>query len=128
MCIRCATAGDGVGGGVDVLGVGADRAVWRGLPHSGCGRGRLGSTNWDRTGLSGSALAEVMAATAAGDYPAAERAWERYAPMAAVGPEADAFVHAMLGLVQLARGALSAACVAFRDSISAMSHGFPRAG
>jgi DNA-binding CsgD family transcriptional regulator len=73
----------------------------------------------------GLALAEVMAATAAGDYSAAERVWERYAPMATVGPEADAFVHAMLGLVQLARGALSAACVAFRDSISAMSHGFP---
>jgi ATP/maltotriose-dependent transcriptional regulator MalT len=73
----------------------------------------------------GLALAEVMAATAAGDYSAAERVWERYAPMATVGPEADAFVHAMLGLVQLARGALSAACVAFRDSMSAMSHGFP---
>jgi DNA-binding CsgD family transcriptional regulator len=73
----------------------------------------------------GLALAEVLAATAAGDYSAAERVWERYAPMATVAPEADAFVHAMLGLVQLARGALSAACVAFRDSISAMSHGFP---
>jgi DNA-binding CsgD family transcriptional regulator len=70
-------------------------------------------------------LAEVMALTAAGDYSAAERVWERYSPMATVGPEADAFVHAMLGLVQLARGALSAACVSFRDSISAMSHGFP---
>ena len=73
----------------------------------------------------GLALAEVMAATAAGDYSAAERVWERYAPMATVGPEADAFVYAMLGLGELARGALSAACGAFRDSISAMSHGFP---
>jgi DNA-binding CsgD family transcriptional regulator len=73
----------------------------------------------------GLALAEVMAATAAGDYSAAERVWERYAPMVTEGPEADAFVHAMRGLVELARGALSAACVAFRDSISAMSHGFP---
>jgi ATP/maltotriose-dependent transcriptional regulator MalT len=73
----------------------------------------------------GLALAEVMAATVAGDFPAAERVWERYAPMATVGPEADAFVHAMLGLVQLARGALPSACAAFQDSLSAMSQGFP---
>src|SRR4029077_2223271 len=45
--------------------------------------------------------------------------------MAAGAPEADALVHAMLGLVELGRGALPAACVAFHDSISAMSRGFP---
>jgi DNA-binding CsgD family transcriptional regulator len=73
----------------------------------------------------GLALAEVMAATAAGDYSAADWVWERYAPMATVGPEADAFVHAMLGLGQLGRGALTSACAAFHDSISAMSSGFP---
>ena len=70
-------------------------------------------------------VAEVMALTAAGDFPAAERVWERYAAMAAGVPEADAMVDAMLGAVQLARGALSSACSAFQDSISAMSHGFP---
>lgn len=70
-------------------------------------------------------LAEVLAATAAGDYPAAERIWVRYAPTAAVGPEADAFVHAMLGLVQLARGALPSACAAFQASRLAMAQGFP---
>ncbi|BCQ06717.1 LuxR family transcriptional regulator [Mycobacterium heckeshornense] len=70
-------------------------------------------------------LAEVVAATVAGDYPAAERVWERYGPTITVSPEADAFVHAMLGFVQLARGALASACAAFHDSISAMSHGFP---
>ncbi|HME15065.1 MAG TPA: LuxR C-terminal-related transcriptional regulator, partial [Mycobacterium sp.] len=70
-------------------------------------------------------LAEVVALTAAGDCPAAERVWERYAPTIRGWPAADAFLHAMLGLVQLARGALSSACSAFQDSISAMSHGFP---
>ena len=70
-------------------------------------------------------LAEVVALTAAGDNPAAERVWERYAPTIRGWPAADAFLHAMLGLVQLARGALSSACSAFQDSISAMSHGFP---
>jgi ATP/maltotriose-dependent transcriptional regulator MalT len=69
-------------------------------------------------------LAEVVALTAAGDCPAAERVWERYAPTTRVWPAQDAFLHAMLGLVQLARGALSSACSAFQDSISAMSHGF----
>jgi DNA-binding CsgD family transcriptional regulator len=69
-------------------------------------------------------LAEVMALTAVGDFPAAERVWERHAPTAMVGPEADAFAHAVLGLVQLARGALPSACAAFRDSMSAMSRGF----
>jgi DNA-binding NarL/FixJ family response regulator/ABC-type oligopeptide transport system ATPase subunit len=70
-------------------------------------------------------LAEVVAFTAAGDCPAAERVWERYAPTTRVWPAQDAFLHAMLGLVQLASGALSSACSAFQDSISAMSHGFP---
>ncbi|HUH67520.1 MAG TPA: LuxR C-terminal-related transcriptional regulator [Mycobacterium sp.] len=67
-------------------------------------------------------LAEVMALTAVGDYQAAERVWERYA---ANMPEVDAIVDAMLGLVRLARGALPSACAAFRDSMSAMSRGFP---
>jgi DNA-binding CsgD family transcriptional regulator len=70
-------------------------------------------------------LAEVVALTAAGDFPAAERVWERYAPMTRVWPAADAFLHAMLGLVRLAYGALSGACSAFQDSVSAMSRGFP---
>ena len=70
-------------------------------------------------------MAEAMAATVAGDFAAAERVWERYGPTITVGPEEDAFVHAMSGLVQLARGALPSAFAAFRDSISVMSHGFP---
>jgi DNA-binding CsgD family transcriptional regulator/energy-coupling factor transporter ATP-binding protein EcfA2 len=70
-------------------------------------------------------IAEAMAATVAGDFAAAERVWERYGPTITVGPEADAFVHAISGLVQLARGALPSACAAFRDSLSVMSHGFP---
>jgi DNA-binding NarL/FixJ family response regulator/energy-coupling factor transporter ATP-binding protein EcfA2 len=69
-------------------------------------------------------LAEVVALTAAGDCLAAERVWERFAPTIRGWPAAEAFLHAMLGLVQLARGALSAACSAFQDSISAMSRGF----
>jgi DNA-binding CsgD family transcriptional regulator len=69
-------------------------------------------------------VAEVMALTAAGDFPAAERVWERYAAMAAGVPEADAMVDAILGLVQFARGALPAACSAFRDAISALSPAF----
>ena len=73
----------------------------------------------------GLALAEVIAATVAGDFPAAERVWQRYAPMATVGSEAAAFVHAMSGLVQLTHGALPSACAAFHDSMSAMSQGFP---
>jgi ATP/maltotriose-dependent transcriptional regulator MalT len=70
-------------------------------------------------------LAEVVALTAAGDHRAAERVWERYAPTTRVWPAADAFLHAMLGLVRFARGALSGACSAFQDSVSAMSRGFP---
>ncbi len=70
-------------------------------------------------------LAEVVGLTSAGDNPAAERVWERYATTTRVWPAQDAFLHAMLGLVQLARGSLGSACAAFRDSISAMSRGFP---
>ena len=70
-------------------------------------------------------LAEATALTWAGNFPAAERAWERYVAMAAGVPEADAMVDAMLGVVQLGRGALPSACSAFRDSIAAMSRGFP---
>jgi DNA-binding CsgD family transcriptional regulator len=70
-------------------------------------------------------LAEVTALTAVSDLSAAERVWQRYAAMAAGADQADALVHAMLGLVELARGALPAACAAFHDSMSAMSRGFP---
>jgi DNA-binding CsgD family transcriptional regulator len=70
-------------------------------------------------------LAEATALTFAGDFAAAERVWERYAALAAGVPEADAMVEAILGLVQLARGALTFACSAFQDSVSAMSRGFP---
>src|SRR5277367_1534262 len=69
-------------------------------------------------GLPRIGLAEVMALTAIGDYPAAERARERHA---AGMLEAD---DAMRGLVHLARGALSSACAAFHDSMLAMSGGF----
>jgi DNA-binding CsgD family transcriptional regulator len=69
-------------------------------------------------GLPRIGLAEVMALTAVGDYPAAERAVERHA---ANVHEAD---DAMRGLVHLARGALSSACAAFHASMLAMSRGF----
>ncbi|MBV8179800.1 MAG: LuxR family transcriptional regulator, partial [Mycobacterium sp.] len=72
-------------------------------------------------------LAEATALTWAGDFPAAERVWERFAAMAAGVLDANAMVYAMLGVVQLGRGALPAACAAFQDSISAMSRGFPSA-
>lgn len=72
-------------------------------------------------------VAEVMALTAAGDQPQAERAAERYSEMAAGVPEAEAMVAAIVGLVHLAGGALQSACSAFRDSISALSQGFPSA-
>jgi DNA-binding CsgD family transcriptional regulator len=70
-------------------------------------------------------VAEIMALTAVGDHPAAEQVWQRYAAMTAGVPAADAMVNAMRGLVQLARGALPSACTALRDSLSAMSRGFP---
>src|SRR5271156_3334443 len=69
-------------------------------------------------GLPRIGLAEVMALTATGDYPAAERARERHA---AGMLEAD---YAMRGLVHLARGALLSSWVAFHDSMLAMSRGF----
>lgn len=69
-------------------------------------------------------LAEITALTAVGDFPAAERVCERFAAMAAGVPEANAMVCAMLGFVQLGRGALASACSAFQDSVSAMSQGF----
>jgi DNA-binding CsgD family transcriptional regulator len=69
-------------------------------------------------------VAEVMALTAAGDFRAAERVWERYGAMAAGVPDANAIVEAILGLVLLARGALPAACAGFRDSMSALSPAF----
>jgi ATP/maltotriose-dependent transcriptional regulator MalT len=70
-------------------------------------------------------LIEVRALAAVGDCPAAERVWERFAAMAPGMPETDAMVYAMLGVVQLARGALTSACSAFQDSMSALSHGVP---
>ncbi|WP_066914859.1 LuxR C-terminal-related transcriptional regulator [Mycobacterium interjectum] len=70
-------------------------------------------------------LAEVVALTSAGDNPAAERVRERYASTTRVWPAADAFLHAMLGAVLLARGVLTSACAALQDSVSAMSRGFP---
>jgi DNA-binding CsgD family transcriptional regulator/energy-coupling factor transporter ATP-binding protein EcfA2 len=72
-------------------------------------------------------VAEVMAHTAAGDQPAAERAAERYAAMAAGVPAADAMVAAISGLRHLAAGELPDACCAFADSISGLSQGFPSA-
>lgn len=70
-------------------------------------------------------VTEIMALTAAGDHPAAEQVWQRYAAMTVGVPAVDAMVDTMRGLVQLARGALPTACAALRDSLSAMSHGFP---
>ena len=69
-------------------------------------------------GLPRIGLAEVMALTAVGDYPAAERARERHATGALAADDA------MRGLVHLARGALLSACATFHDSMSAMSAGF----
>jgi DNA-binding CsgD family transcriptional regulator/energy-coupling factor transporter ATP-binding protein EcfA2 len=69
--------------------------------------------------------AEVMAFTGVGDYSAAEQVWERYAAMPAGAPALHAAVHAMLGLVNLARGVLPSACAALQNSLSAMSHGSP---
>ncbi|MEZ0366363.1 LuxR C-terminal-related transcriptional regulator [Mycobacterium sp. pUA109] len=70
-------------------------------------------------------VAEMLAFTAAGDHPAAERVCQRYAAMAASVPQADAMVNTMRGLLHLSRGALASACAAFCDSISALSQGFP---
>jgi ATP/maltotriose-dependent transcriptional regulator MalT len=70
-------------------------------------------------------MAEVMAATAAGDDHAAERIYKRYAAMAAGLPEAKAMVDAMLGLVHVARGELASACAAFVYSVAVFAQGFP---
>jgi ATP/maltotriose-dependent transcriptional regulator MalT len=63
--------------------------------------------------------------TAAGDFSAAVQVWKRYAAMPAGAPAAHAVVNAMLGLVDLARGALPSACAALQDSLLAMSRGSP---
>jgi ATP/maltotriose-dependent transcriptional regulator MalT len=70
-------------------------------------------------------ITEVMAATAAGDYPAAERIYKRYAAMATGLPEAEAMVAAMLGLLQVARGEVASACAAFVNSVAVFAQGFP---
>jgi DNA-binding CsgD family transcriptional regulator len=70
-------------------------------------------------------VAEIMALTSAGNHPAAQQVWERFAAMATGVPAADAMVDAMQGLVQLACGALPSACSALRDSLLAVSQGFP---
>jgi ATP/maltotriose-dependent transcriptional regulator MalT len=70
-------------------------------------------------------LAEIMSATAAGEFSAAERVWKRYAAIATGVPEVDAILHAMRGFVQLRRGDLPSACAAFRDSKAILSQGFP---
>ncbi|MDM4141093.1 LuxR family transcriptional regulator [Mycobacterium sp. FLAC0960] len=70
-------------------------------------------------------VAEVMVAAASGDYPAAERIHKRYAAMAIGIPAAEAMVDAMLGLVQVTRGELPAACATLDRSISELSQGFP---
>ncbi|WP_407559663.1 LuxR C-terminal-related transcriptional regulator [Mycobacterium paraintracellulare] len=70
-------------------------------------------------------MAEVMVATAAGDYPAADRIHRRYAALATGLPAAKAMVDAMLGLVQVSRGELSSACATLDRSISQLSQGFP---
>ncbi|GAB1816156.1 LuxR C-terminal-related transcriptional regulator [Mycobacterium sp. MUNTM1] len=70
-------------------------------------------------------LAEVMVANAAGDYPAADRIYKRYAALATGLPAAEAMVDAMLGLVQVTRGELPAACATLDRSISQLSQGFP---
>jgi DNA-binding CsgD family transcriptional regulator/energy-coupling factor transporter ATP-binding protein EcfA2 len=70
-------------------------------------------------------LAEIMSATAAGEFSAAERVWKRYAAIATGVPEVDAILHAMRGFVQLRRGDLPSACAAFRDSKAVLSQGFP---
>jgi DNA-binding CsgD family transcriptional regulator len=68
---------------------------------------------------------EVMALTAAGDFSAAEQVWKRYATMPAGALAVHAVVNAILGLVNLARGALPSGCAAFQNSLSAMSRGSP---
>ena len=70
-------------------------------------------------------MSEVVVATAAGDFPTAERAWKRYAAMAAGVPTAEAMVEAMLGLVHVARGELASACASFTHTLSELAQVFP---
>lgn len=70
-------------------------------------------------------LAEIMSATAAGDFVGAERVWKRYAAIATGVAEVDAILDAMRGLVQLCRGDLPSACAAFRGAKQVLSQGFP---
>lgn len=70
-------------------------------------------------------LAEVMALAAAGDLAAADVVTQRYAALASGVREAEAIVHAMAGVANLGRGALGPASEALRDSVAAMSVGFP---
>jgi DNA-binding CsgD family transcriptional regulator len=70
-------------------------------------------------------LAEVMALTAAGDLPGADLVGERYAVLAAGVREAEAIVKAVVGVTNLARGALGPASEALHDSVAAMLTGFP---
>lgn len=71
-------------------------------------------------------MAEIMALTAAGDLCAADRAWERYAALTAGVREAEAFVRAARGVIDLTRGELDSACEELRDAASvAISAGSP---
>lgn len=70
-------------------------------------------------------LAEVMALTAEGDFPAADRVRQRCTALTAGVAQAEAFANSMLGMVSMARGALASACAAFHDSVSVMSQSFP---
>jgi hypothetical protein len=66
-----------------------------------------------------------MALTAAGDLPGADLVGERYAVLAAGVREAEAIVKAVVGVTNLARGALGPASEALHDSVAAMLTGFP---
>lgn len=70
-------------------------------------------------------VAEVLVSTEAGDYPAAERVRQRYARMLASAHAGHGALNAMLGLVNLGRGALASACSAFHNSLSAISLSSP---
>jgi DNA-binding CsgD family transcriptional regulator/energy-coupling factor transporter ATP-binding protein EcfA2 len=70
-------------------------------------------------------LTEVMAATAAGDYPAAERIYQRYAALASGLLTAEAMVDAMLGFAQMDRGELPSACAVFTNAVAVFAQGFP---
>jgi DNA-binding CsgD family transcriptional regulator/energy-coupling factor transporter ATP-binding protein EcfA2 len=92
------------------------------IADAGFRAGALGESTPQRFAIG---LAEVMALTAAGDLSAADRVWERYAAAAAGVREAEAIVKAVSGLADLGHGAQGSACEALRDSVSAMSVGFP---